>query len=62
MEFSLSNLLFQVLDTLTSSKELIDLLKNVDTLFHSKQAGSGKSTLNNLYRYVPIIREQLQVV
>ncbi|MCI42793.1 hypothetical protein A2U01_0064030, partial [Trifolium medium] len=51
-----------VLDMLTSSKELIDLLKNVDTLFHSKQAGSGKPMLNNLFRYVPIIREQLQVL
>lgn len=53
-------MVLKVLDTLTSSKELIDLLKNVDALFHSKQAGSGKSMLNNLYRYVPIIREQLQ--
>ncbi|OIW10358.1 hypothetical protein TanjilG_28109 [Lupinus angustifolius] len=53
-------MVLKVLDTLTSSKELIDLLKNVDTVFHSKQAGSGKSTSNNLYRYVPIIREQLQ--
>ncbi|KAK7330790.1 hypothetical protein VNO77_24990 [Canavalia gladiata] len=53
-------MVLKVLDSLTSSKELIDLLKNVDTLFHSKQAGSGKPMLNNLYRYVPIIREQLQ--
>ncbi|KAK7251777.1 hypothetical protein RIF29_35288 [Crotalaria pallida] len=53
-------MVLKVLDTLTSSKELVDLLKNVDTLFHSRQAGSGKSMLNNLYRYVPIIREQLQ--
>ncbi|XP_061337064.1 uncharacterized protein LOC133284100 [Gastrolobium bilobum] len=54
------HMVLQVLDTLTSSKELIDLLKNVDTLFHSRQVGTGKSMLNNLYRYVPIIREQLQ--
>ncbi|RDX72381.1 hypothetical protein CR513_48145, partial [Mucuna pruriens] len=53
-------MVLKVLDTLTSSKELIDLLKTVDSLFHSKQAGSGKSMLNNLYRYVPIIRDQLQ--
>jgi hypothetical protein len=46
---------------LTSSKELTDLIKNVDTVFHSKQAGSGKSMLNSLYRFVPAIREQLQV-
>ncbi|XP_058757698.1 uncharacterized protein LOC131630972 [Vicia villosa] len=53
-------MVLKVLDTLTSSKELIDLLKNMDTLFHSKQTGLGKPMLNNLYRYVPIIREQLQ--
>ncbi|TKY55472.1 Sphingomyelin phosphodiesterase 4 [Spatholobus suberectus] len=53
-------MVLKVLDTLTSSKELIDLLKTVDSLFHSKQAGSGKTMLNNLYKYIPIIREQLQ--
>ncbi|KAK7386257.1 hypothetical protein VNO78_26362 [Psophocarpus tetragonolobus] len=53
-------MVLKVLDTLTSSKELIDLLKTVDSLFHSKQTGSGKPMSNNLYRYVPIIREQLQ--
>ncbi|KAL2321550.1 hypothetical protein Fmac_025929 [Flemingia macrophylla] len=53
-------MVLKVLDTLTSSKELIDLLKTVDSLFHSIQAGSSKPMLNNLYRYVPIIREQLQ--
>ncbi|MED6174964.1 hypothetical protein PIB30_073971 [Stylosanthes scabra] len=53
-------MVLKVLDVLTSSKELMDLLKNVDTLFHSKQAGSGKPMLNNLYRYVPSIHEQLQ--
>ncbi|CAJ1943318.1 unnamed protein product [Sphenostylis stenocarpa] len=53
-------MVLKVLDTLTSSKELIDLLKSVDSLFHSKQTGSGKPMLNNLYRYIPTIREQLQ--
>ncbi|XP_016188159.1 uncharacterized protein LOC107629783 [Arachis ipaensis] len=53
-------MVLKVLDMLTTSKELIDLLKNVDTLFHSKQAGPGKPMLNNLYRYVPSIHEQLQ--
>ncbi|KAM7531079.1 hypothetical protein LguiB_034489 [Lonicera macranthoides] len=50
----------KVLNTLTSSMELIDLVKNVDTVFHSKPSGSSKSVLNSMYRYVPIIREQLQ--
>ncbi|KAJ7944726.1 Sphingomyelin phosphodiesterase [Quillaja saponaria] len=53
-------MVLKVMDTLTSSKVLIDLLRNVDTVFHSKQAGSGKSMLNSLYRYIPSIREQLQ--
>nr|KYP55417.1 Sphingomyelin phosphodiesterase 4 [Cajanus cajan] len=53
-------MVLKVLDTLTSSKELVDLLKTVDSLFHSIQAGSSKPMLNNLYRYVPTIREQLQ--
>lgn len=50
----------KVMSILTSSKELTDLIKNVDTVFHSKQAGSGKTMLNSLYRFVPSIREQLQ--
>ncbi|EEF28225.1 conserved hypothetical protein [Ricinus communis] len=53
-------MVLQVLKILTSSKELTDLIKNVNAVFHSKQAGSGKSMLNGLYSYVPLIREQLQ--
>ncbi|KAE8671741.1 hypothetical protein F3Y22_tig00111941pilonHSYRG00227 [Hibiscus syriacus] len=50
-----------VINLLTSSKELVYLIKNVDSLFHSKQGGSSKSALNGLYRFVPSIREQLKV-
>lgn len=50
----------KVLSVLTSSTDLINLIKNVDTVFHSKPSGSSKSVLNNLYRFVPSIREQLQ--
>ncbi|XWS49125.1 hypothetical protein CRYUN_Cryun13aG0136900 [Craigia yunnanensis] len=53
-------MVLKVISLLTSSKELIDLIKNVDTVFHSKQAVSSNSTLNGLYRFVPSIREQLQ--
>ncbi|XWS62014.1 hypothetical protein CRYUN_Cryun07bG0174500 [Craigia yunnanensis] len=53
-------MVLKVISLLTSSKEMIDLIKNVDTVFHSKQAVSSKSTLNSLYRFVPSIREQLQ--
>ncbi|KAI3522326.1 hypothetical protein L1887_00016 [Cichorium endivia] len=48
----------KVVTVLTSSRELVDLIKNVDTVFHL--AGSSKATLNTLYRFVPSIREQLQ--
>ncbi|XP_015083569.1 uncharacterized protein LOC107026942 [Solanum pennellii] len=50
----------KVITILTSSAELMDLIKNVDIVFHSKPAGSSKSMLNALHRYVPAIREQLQ--
>ncbi|KAI7749686.1 hypothetical protein M8C21_010080 [Ambrosia artemisiifolia] len=50
----------KVVNVLTSSKELVDLIKNVDIVFHSNPAGLSKSMLNSLYRFVPSIREQLQ--
>lgn len=52
-------MVLKVIKILTSSKELTDLIKNVDTAFHSRQAGSGKSMLSSLYGYIPLIREQL---
>ncbi|KAL9268636.1 hypothetical protein AKJ16_DCAP21562 [Drosera capensis] len=53
-------LLSKVLIVLTSSKELLELIKNVDKVYHSQSAGSGKSMLNNLYKFVAPLREQLQ--
>ncbi|KAL7595321.1 hypothetical protein Lser_V15G28071 [Lactuca serriola] len=54
-------MLSKVINVLTSSRELVDLIKNVDIVFHSvPAAGSSKSMLNTLYRFVPSIREQLQ--
>lgn len=53
-------MVLKVIKILTSSKELTDLIKNVDAAFHSQQAGSGKSMLSSLYGYIPLIREQLQ--
>lgn len=50
----------KVMGILTSSAELIDLLKNVDTEFHAVPLRSSKSTLKSLQRYVPTIHEQLQ--
>ncbi|GAV72817.1 hypothetical protein CFOL_v3_16305 [Cephalotus follicularis] len=53
-------MVLKAMNILTSSKELIDLIRNVYTAFHSKQAVSGKPMLQSLYRYVPLIQEQLQ--
>lgn len=50
----------RVMDILMSSRELLELIRNVDATFHSKNAGSGKSGLYNLNKYIPQIREQLQ--
>ncbi|KAL0416268.1 UNVERIFIED_CONTAM: hypothetical protein Slati_3458700 [Sesamum latifolium] len=50
----------KVINILTSSSELMDLIKNVDSVFHSKAAESSKSMLSSLNRYVPTICEQLQ--
>ncbi|XP_073047887.1 uncharacterized protein [Primulina eburnea] len=50
----------KVINILTSSNELMDLLKNVDTVYHSKVTESSKSMLNMLNRFVPTIRQQLQ--
>lgn len=53
-------MVLQVLGILTSSRELMDLLKNVDAAYRSKLAGSSHATLDAPYKYVPSIREQLQ--
>ncbi|KAI0499668.1 hypothetical protein KFK09_017876 [Dendrobium nobile] len=50
----------EVLSVLTSSKELIDLLRKVDTAYHSKQSGLYSHT--NVDKYVPSIRQQLKVI
>lgn len=53
-------MVLKVLNILTSSRELMDLIKNVNTVFHAEQSRSSKSKLHSLYRFVPTIREQLQ--
>ncbi|KAL2925420.1 DNA double-strand break repair Rad50 ATPase [Bienertia sinuspersici] len=50
----------RVIDVLISSRELLELIKNVDAIFHSRNAGSGKTSLNYLNKFIPQIREQLQ--
>lgn len=55
------NVSLQVLDILTSSKELMDFLRKVDAEYHSKQSGPFSSCVDNVHKYIPSIREQLRV-
>ncbi|KAJ6822222.1 uncharacterized protein M6B38_389945 [Iris pallida] len=50
----------KVLGLLTSSKELVDFLHKVDVAYHSKSTGPSSFYLDNVHKYVPSIREQLQ--
>lgn len=53
------NMVSKVTDILTASRGMLELIKNVNSVFHSKSAGSGKLSLNSLSKFVPQIREQL---
>uniref|UniRef100_A0A7N0VG90 Sphingomyelin phosphodiesterase 4 n=1 Tax=Kalanchoe fedtschenkoi TaxID=63787 RepID=A0A7N0VG90_KALFE len=53
-------MMLKVMNVLTGTKELTDLIREMDAVFHSKAIGSGKSMLSSLYKYVPSICEQLQ--
>ncbi|XP_010258836.1 PREDICTED: uncharacterized protein LOC104598460 isoform X2 [Nelumbo nucifera] len=57
---TITQMVLKVLTILTSSRELLDLVKKVDAAFHSKPSGSPSLILDGLYKYVPSIREQLQ--
>ncbi|CAN8267143.1 unnamed protein product [Cochlearia groenlandica] len=56
----ITQMVHKVMSILTSSKELLVLMKNIDKAFHSKQTGPGNSTVNELSRFAPSIREQLK--
>ncbi|CAH8277954.1 unnamed protein product [Arabidopsis lyrata] len=56
----ITQMVLKVMSTLTSSKELLVLVKNIDKAFHSKQTGPGNSKVNELSRFAPSIREQLK--
>ncbi|KAK6947551.1 Sphingomyelin phosphodiesterase 4 [Dillenia turbinata] len=49
----------KVMNILSSSKELVDLIKNVDASFHSVPSG-GKTMLNSAQRFIPQICQQLE--
>lgn len=57
---TITQMVLKVMSILTSSKDLLVLMKNIDKAFHSKQTGPGISTANELSRFVPSIREQLK--
>lgn len=50
----------QVLEVLSSSPELLDLLHKVDAAYHTRLAASSLPHDDTL-KYVPSIREQLKV-
>ncbi|KAG8374699.1 hypothetical protein BUALT_Bualt10G0023200 [Buddleja alternifolia] len=49
-----------MINILTSSNELMDLIKNVDSVFHSKAAEPSKPVLSALNSFIPTVRQQLQ--
>ncbi|KAI4338458.1 hypothetical protein MLD38_023516 [Melastoma candidum] len=53
-------MVLKVLFILTSSPELLDLIKKVDALYHQKEIGFKKFNIPALNRYIPSIRGQLQ--
>ncbi|XP_077245016.1 sphingomyelin phosphodiesterase [Tasmannia lanceolata] len=53
-------MVLKMLNILTSSRELMDLLKKVDSAYHSKPAGSFSPMFDSSYKCVSSIREQLQ--
>lgn len=56
---SVVQMVSQVLNILTSSRELLELLRKVDAAYHSKPVGSSSYSSDEVYKYVPSIREQL---
>ncbi|ERN00158.1 hypothetical protein AMTR_s00111p00045560 [Amborella trichopoda] len=50
----------KVLNILTSSKELLDLVMRVDAAYHSKPCSLSSPFMDSLYKNVPSIREKLQ--
>ncbi|KAG2261782.1 hypothetical protein Bca52824_068861 [Brassica carinata] len=57
---TITQMVLKVMGILTSSRDLLVLMKNIDKAFHSKQTGPGNSTVNELSKFVPSIREQLK--
>ncbi|KAK9102928.1 hypothetical protein Sjap_020182 [Stephania japonica] len=53
-------MVLKVLNVLTSSMELVQLMKKVDNAFHSRPSVPSSPRLDGLYKFVPSIREQLK--
>ncbi|KAG1354418.1 Sphingomyelin phosphodiesterase 4 [Cocos nucifera] len=56
---SVIQMVSQVLNVLTSSRELLELLRKVDAAYHSKPLGPSSYSSDEVHKYVPSIREQL---
>ncbi|KAK9142907.1 hypothetical protein Syun_012307 [Stephania yunnanensis] len=54
------HMVLKVLNVLTSSMELVQLMKKVDAAFHSRTSVASSPRLDGLYKFVPSIREQLK--
>ncbi|MQM16074.1 hypothetical protein Taro_049026 [Colocasia esculenta] len=58
---TMTQMVLKVLNVLTSSRELTDLLRKIDAAYHSKYAGPSLATSDSaVYKCIPSIRQQLQ--
>ncbi|KAL5231224.1 hypothetical protein ABZP36_030000 [Zizania latifolia] len=57
---SVLQMVSKVLEVLVSSTELLELIYNVDVAYHSRLLVSSSCYLDDVLKYVPYIREQLQ--
>ncbi|XP_073002576.1 uncharacterized protein [Typha latifolia] len=57
---SVIQMVSKVLNVLTSSSELLDHLHRVDAAYHSKPPGPSSYSSDDVHKYIPSIREQLQ--
>ncbi|KAG6483953.1 uncharacterized protein LOC122016211 [Zingiber officinale] len=57
---SVIQMVLKVLDIMTASKLLLDLLQKVSVAYHSKPVGAAVYSSNDMQKYVSSIHEQLQ--
>ncbi|KAG6508415.1 uncharacterized protein LOC121981831 [Zingiber officinale] len=57
---SVIHMVLKVLNIMTASKQLLDLLQKVSVAYHFKPASASAYSSNDMYKYVPSNLEQLQ--